>query len=930
MVDPLGRLILRLPRKGFSSCRLFPGDLYGMLEPDPTESVAPDAPLPASIRILDPGTCLDQRYEIRRVLGIGGYAVVYLAFDRELRREVALKVLRADRMSPGSLARLRREAAVARDAASPRLVRIFDIGTSEAAVYLTLEVVEGESLRERLKRGPLPVDEAVRLAVQILEGLRVLHALGIVHRDVKPGNILLEPDGGVKLADFGLALRRDETRLTLGEGVLGTLDYISPEQALGEEVDPRSDLYSLGVVLYEILTSELPHSGKSSLGAVLGRLRARAPDVRELRPEVPAWLASTVAGLLEKDLSRRYPAAEAVLADLDRRSLVRTREWRLRLVRWARAVALLVVFVVAVWLWSYSLRPRFSHLVPVVGGGVIALDTEGRKLWEKAQLEARFNFADLHLRGDRRPYLAAILRSQGTNDPHAVNVLSILNAETGKVVKTASMPSAHEYFPGFSNQYGTVVRTLDLDGDGTDEVLISYLHQPWWPSYTVLYEPRRDVARVIFVGSGHHLVAGAQDVDGDGHPEVILSGINNRMGWYSAIAAVKIVPWVGEGLPSRDAMYTASSPDEVYVANVGSLAWYALGPRGLPGVPGRMDVFRGRRTLVVGYENAPGAEIGFDGFLKIFPSSRLAAERRALREQAYARLREATRLLRGGYAAESLPNAEAALTAAETAVDPYLVEWISRVKAKALVAADRVGEAESLFHKLAANPDSGSEAAFDAGRAFHLRGHLDRALAWYRRGLGQGAVAAVGRGRWEYIEGIVFCLSELGRWEEALTEVNRFHAAYPSTNPSDGYREYVRWRTGELPSPERGREISNPDLGRYWQLEFRWAHHDSAQSLLAGVDEEMKQTSEVGPFLLSLRGELLSRLGRDPEALVAEQEALRQTRVSLDTSPAARAHYDLVAERFAALARRAGLTREGEDALAELRLWKQRQRQIKD
>ena len=204
-----------------------------MLEPDRTESVIPDASLPASIRILDPGTCLDQRYEIRRVLGIGGYAVVYLAFDREIRREVALKVLRADRVSPGSLVRLRREAAVARDAASPRLVRIFDIGTSEAAVYLTLEVVEGESLRDRLKRGPLPVDEAVRLAVQILEGLRVLHALGIVHRDVKPGNILLELKGGVKLADFGLALRQDETRLTVGEGVLGTLDYVSPEQALG-------------------------------------------------------------------------------------------------------------------------------------------------------------------------------------------------------------------------------------------------------------------------------------------------------------------------------------------------------------------------------------------------------------------------------------------------------------------------------------------------------------------------------------------------------------------------------------------------------------------------------------------------------------------------------------------------------------------------
>ncbi|HEY4562058.1 MAG TPA: serine/threonine-protein kinase, partial [Thermoanaerobaculia bacterium] len=245
-----------------------------MLEPNRTEPVAPDAALPAEIRILDPGTCLDQRYEIRRVLGVGGYAVVYLAFDRELRREMALKILRADRTSPGSLLRLRREAAVARDAASPRLVRIFDIQASETTVYLTMEVVEGESLRDRLKRGPLAVDEAAGAAVQILEGLRVLHSLGIIHRDVKPGNILLDPTGGVKLADFGLALQSesDETRVTVGEGVLGTLAYVSPEQALDEEVDARSDLYSVGVVLYEMLTGELPHTGKSPLGAVLGRL----------------------------------------------------------------------------------------------------------------------------------------------------------------------------------------------------------------------------------------------------------------------------------------------------------------------------------------------------------------------------------------------------------------------------------------------------------------------------------------------------------------------------------------------------------------------------------------------------------------------------------------------------------------------------------
>ena len=266
-----------------------------MSEPDRTESVSPDAPAPVPIRVLEPGTCLGRRYEIRRVLGAGGYAVVYLAYDRELRREVALKILRADRMSPGALARLRREAAIARDAASPRLVRVFDIGVSEAAVFLTLEVVEGESLRERLARGPLPIAEAVRLAAQILEGLRALHSLGIVHRDVKPGNVLLERDGGVKLADFGLALRieRAETRLTVGEGVLGTLDYVSPEQALGEEVDPPatstpSASSSTRCSPASCPTRAAPRSGPCSAACASGRPTS-AGCGRRCRPGWPPW-----------------------------------------------------------------------------------------------------------------------------------------------------------------------------------------------------------------------------------------------------------------------------------------------------------------------------------------------------------------------------------------------------------------------------------------------------------------------------------------------------------------------------------------------------------------------------------------------------------------------------------------------------------------
>jgi len=901
-----------------------------MPEPDPTESVLPEASLPASIRILDPGTCLDQRFEIRRVLGVGGYAVVYLAFDRELRREVALKVLRADRMTPGALKRLRREAAVARDAASPRLVRIFDIGVSDAAVYLTLEVVEGESLRERLARGPLSIDEAVRLTLQILEALRVLISLGIVHRDVKPGNILLEPTGGVKLADFGLALQSAsaETRMTVGEGVLGTLEYVSPEQALGEEVDGRGDLYSLGVVLFEMLTGKLPHAGSSALGSILGRLRAKAPDVRQLRPEVPFWLASIVAGLLEKDRSRRYPSADAVLADLDRRSLLRTRDWRRRLVRWAGVAALLMVVGTAISLWIYSRRPRFAQIIPLEGGGVVALDTEGHELWQKSKIAGRLNFANLHLRGDSRRYLASVLCPPEEHSPECVGTLFILDAETGQEVKRIHLPSAHDAFPGFSNQYGTMVKTFDLDHDGTDEVFISYFHSPYWPSYTVLYEPRRNVSRVIFVASGHHRVIGVEDLDGDGRPEVILSGINNKMGWCSGIAAVKVVPWIGEGVPSSDEMYSASSPDEVYRADHGNLLWYALGPRVLPDMRS-MTVLPGRRALAVHFLGAPRVEIGFDGFLKAFPSPLPSGERQARRNQAYAHLREATRLLRSGLSAEALPECDAAFHSIKGIKDVYLEDWISRVRARTLIATGRLADGEKLFQNLAENHATSAEVAFDAGRSFHLAGRLERALGWYRRGLGTGGNLGAGRGKYEYLEGSVFCLGELGRWEEALDEVERYGASYPQ-DPQGAYRDYILWRTGGGPSLKTLGVGGNPDLNQYWHLELRWTRHESSQTLLVGVDEEIKRSSEAGAFLLSLRGEILGRLGRRDEALTAEQEALRQTRGSLATNTAARVHYDLVVNRFANAARNAGQAREAENALAELRRWKESQTQIKD
>ena len=456
-----------------------------------TESLGSPGERPlARIELLAGGTELAQRFEIRDVLGTGGYAVVYRAYDRVLRREVALKVLRPDRLSQGALLRLRREAAVARDVVHPRIVRIFDIEEAGETVFLTMEIVEGGSLVDRLAQHspthPVSIDDAVKWATQALEGLAALHALGILHRDIKPGNLLLTADGEVKLSDFGLALHldRDETRATTHESILGTLEYLSPEQALGQPVDARSDLYSIGVVLFEIVAGRLPFVTQSSLGSLLERLRQDAtPDLRELRADTPPWLAAVVRRLLERDPIRRYPSADAVLADLRGRPAAtaasasaspgrRAHRWR-----WAAIAAFGLAMVAASWglrTWQLS---RFSHIVPDGGRAVRALDRAGRTLWRKEPVNVDGNFLRVRT-AQRGDVVAACLVSAGQPMNQTDSFLDLLDPQTGRSIERLLLPSAQHHFDGFADNSGEWLGTVDLDDDGYDELLVSFAHSP--------------------------------------------------------------------------------------------------------------------------------------------------------------------------------------------------------------------------------------------------------------------------------------------------------------------------------------------------------------------------------------------------------------------------------------------------------------------
>ncbi len=274
---------------------------------------------PARDDILQPGATLDDRYEVRDVLGQGGCAVVYRVYDRTLKQELALKRLRVDRSAHDQSMRLRREVRYAREVRSEHLVRIYDVSSDQDQPYITMELVEGETLADRIQReGALDVDEAIRISREVLLALKALHDHGIVHRDIKPGNVLLTRSGDVRLGDLGLArtLAGDESAMTNPESVVGTWQYISPEQALGTTIVPESDLYSFGIVLYEMLTGSLPFDCDSSVGYLTAHLTQPPRRLKMMRGDGPGWLGRIVSRLLEKKPQNRYRSADDVLRDL--------------------------------------------------------------------------------------------------------------------------------------------------------------------------------------------------------------------------------------------------------------------------------------------------------------------------------------------------------------------------------------------------------------------------------------------------------------------------------------------------------------------------------------------------------------------------------------------------------------------------------------
>jgi len=864
------------------------------------------------VRLFAPGTALGARFEIGTVRGVGGSAVVYSAFDRELKQTVALKVLRADRTSPAALLRMKREVAIARQAASPCLVRVYDIDASGESVFLTMEDVPGGSLKERLEEGPLPLEEALRVAGEVLEGLAVLHALGIVHRDVKPGNVLLTADGSVKLADFGLARRFEvaETRATSMDAVVGTIDYLSPEQALGRELDGRSDLYSFGVTLYEMLTGGVPFRRDSAVGTALAHVRDPAPRLRSARPELPAWLEAFVARLLAKEPGERYATAEAALADLRARRATAVATGGRRRRRAVRgglaAIGAVLVLIAAVLAGARLRRPEVVRFGPHANGrGVVALDGSGRALWERPDLPNGSAVRTFRRPGGGTGIAAVLAVASGETEVGAT--IALLEPASGAVSKEIRVsvigPLGYWDFP--ERWVFGALEPVDAEGLDGQELVLTLVHPELYPSATFLVDSEAGTSRFLLAESGHSRFLGAADVDGDGRRELLFGSAGNRLGRYATVAAVRPTEQhPGSGARDQTTSRPPTSPDlPLFERELPRLAWYALGPASLAGESPSIAVDPGRRALRVTGLSAEPFELGFDGFVARSRTALGPGARQEARTAAWLLLQRAARLEQAGDPSGAAGAAAEAAAAISPAGDPSLLEWARRCEARLRIAAGQVDDGERRFREIARDPVAAISVAYDAARALHLAGEPTRSIPWYR-----GAVLGDGSLEEPWLVGdalvdAVFAFSEVRRLDEALALVEA--APRLSWIHRQELRALALWRAGR-PVPPLSGVLPATTLRRTWLLEERLSAGADPAAVLAETVAERERRSDADELLALLEAELHLRAGRAREAWDAASPAFATLWEKRSRDVMARGHIALAADRAARAAEAAG------------------------
>src|SRR5205085_5143652 len=265
------------------------------------------------------GELIAERYELEELIGTGGMSSVYRANDRLLERAVALKVLH-ERFGDDDeqVERFRHEARSVAQLTHPNIVTVIDRGEQEGRQFIVFEYVDGENLKDLVEReGPLGVREAIELTLQVARGLAFAHGQGLVHRDVKPQNVLLDGDGRAKVTDFGIAHAVDVDGMTITGTIMGTSNYIAPEQARGQPVDEQTDVYSVGCVLYELLAGEVPFDGDNFVAVAMRHVNDPVPSIRDVRPDVPPRLDWAIQRAMAKDHHERFDSMADFASELE-------------------------------------------------------------------------------------------------------------------------------------------------------------------------------------------------------------------------------------------------------------------------------------------------------------------------------------------------------------------------------------------------------------------------------------------------------------------------------------------------------------------------------------------------------------------------------------------------------------------------------------
>ena len=264
------------------------------------------------------GQKISDRYQIIKTIGEGGMANVYLAYDTILDRDVAVKVLRGDLATDDTFVRrFQREALSASSLSHPNIIEVYDVGEDNGSYYIVMEYIKGKHLKQLLKqRGKLTLTEVVDIMLQVTDGMSVAHDNYIIHRDIKPQNIMILENGLIKITDFGIAMALNSTQLTQTNSVMGSVHYLPPEQASGKGATIQSDVYSMGILMYELLTGELPFRGDNAVEIALKQIKEPFPSVRDKVPSIPQSIENIIYKATAKNTKNRYSDARELHDDL--------------------------------------------------------------------------------------------------------------------------------------------------------------------------------------------------------------------------------------------------------------------------------------------------------------------------------------------------------------------------------------------------------------------------------------------------------------------------------------------------------------------------------------------------------------------------------------------------------------------------------------